>query len=126
MAVTDATGVIPQALPAVRRTETEDDLAAIATVVHEREVHEIVLGFPKRMDDSLGPAAEKAAAFAAMLKARLALPVHLVDERLTSAYARRLMAEAGVPTPRKRLKEHGFAAQILLSTFLGQRRRQKG
>ena len=123
MAVTDATGVIPQALPHVRRTEVADDLGVIEQLVREREVREIVLGCPKRMDDSLGPAAAKATAFAALLQARLGLPVHLVDERLTSAYAHRLMAEAGVPTPRKRLKAHGFAAQIILRTFLEQRKR---
>jgi putative Holliday junction resolvase len=123
MAVTDALGIIPQGLPNVVRTEIEADLTAIERLVREREVKEIVLGLPKRMDDTLGPAAAKVLEFAERLKARFGLPVHLVDERLTSAHAHRLMTEAGVPTPKKRSKEHGFAAQVILRTYLAQRKR---
>ena len=125
LAITDALGIIPHALPPIVRSEIEADLSAIENLAKEREVGEIVLGFPKRMDNSVGPAAAKVAEFAEQLKKRLGLPVHLVDERLTSAQAHRLMAEAGVPTPRKRIKEHGFAAQVILRAFLAQRKADK-
>lgn len=122
LAVTDALGIIPQGLPPIQRTEIAADLEALDRLVREREVREIVLGLPKRMDDSLGPAAAKVQEFAELLKKHLNLPVHLVDERLTSAHAHRLMTEAGVPTPKKRMKEHGFAAQVILRTYLAQRK----
>ena len=121
LAITDPLGIIPQGLPSLTRSETAADLQAIERLVKEREVKEIVLGLPKRMDDSLGPAATTVMEFADRLKERLSLPVHLVDERLTSAQAHHLMTEAGVPTPRKRHKAHSFAAQIILRTFLSQR-----
>ena len=122
MAITDAMGIIPHGLPPIIRTEIEADLLSIERLVKDREVGEVVLGLPKRMDDSLGPAATRVMEFAERLKARLNLPVHLVDERLTSAHAHRLMTEAGVPTPRKRLKAHAFAAQVILRTHLAQRK----
>jgi putative Holliday junction resolvase len=82
------------------------------------------MGLPKRMDGTLGPEAAKVEEFASALRERLGLPVHLVDERLTSAYAHRLMTEAGVPTPRKRAREHGFAAQVILRVFLDRQKAQ--
>ena len=125
LAITDELGILSQALPPIRRSSLEEDLAALETLTKDREVGEIVIGLPRRMDDSLGPAAERVAGFAKALKEHLGAPVHLVDERLSSAYAHRLMTEAGVPTPRKRLKEHGFAAQIILRTFLARRKAQR-
>ena len=122
LAITDASGIIPQGLPPILRTQTAADLAAIERLVRQREAVEIVIGLPKRMDDSLGPAAAKVLEFAELLKKHLALPVHLVDERLTSAQAHRLMTEAGVPTPKKRMKAHGFAAQVILRSYLAQKK----
>jgi putative Holliday junction resolvase len=124
LAVSDELGIIARSLPPFRRSCIEDDLSALQALAAERGVGEIVIGLPRRMDDSLGPEAAKVEEFASLLKERLGLPVHLVDERMSSAYAHRLMTQAGVPTPRKRKKEHGFAAQIILRLFLDRRKAQ--
>ncbi len=122
MAISDPLGIVPHALPPLLRTENASDLACIESIVREREVGEIVLGLPKRMDDTLGPEASNVIAFAELLKSHIKRPVHFVDERLSTAQAHRLMTEAGVPTPKKRMKEHSFAAQVILRAYLAQRK----
>ena len=77
---------LTQADPAERR-------AGLLKVIRERRAHEIVLGHPLNMDDSEGPKAKEAAAFAAELSKDLGLPVHLVDERLTSYEAESSIAK---------------------------------
>ena len=94
---------------------------SLAGVVKARRIQEIVLGLPLNMDGSEGFKAKEAQAFAAELRAEFGLPVHLVDERLTSH-----IAEAGLN--QKQLREirgkgiiDSRAAAVILQDYLDQR-----
>lgn len=82
----DALGVAVPLPAAVGKTEIER-LEAIDTVIHEREIEALVVGYPYNMDGSVGFKAKEVDAFIAKLEERFGLPVHRVDERLSSEQA---------------------------------------
>ena len=79
-------------------------LARIKSLCEEYEVTEIVLGFPKNMNNTIGDRAEKSLEFAEMLKKRTGLPIVMWDERLTTVEATRTLMESGVR--REKRKEY--------------------
>jgi putative Holliday junction resolvase len=87
-------------------------------LIREREVEQIVVGMPRNMDGSYGPAAEKVRQFIIVLKEIISIPIRLWDERLTSVQANRLMSERGVKTKDKREKVDKMAAALLLQSYL--------
>ena len=86
----------------------------IAAIVRERKIERIVVGFPRNMDGSVGPAATEALAFAEKLRAQLPCPVVTWDERLTTVAANRFLHEAGRKTRTTREQIDQVAAQIIL------------
>jgi putative Holliday junction resolvase len=100
----------------VRRTEAIPRIAALAA---ERGVGTVVVGMPRNMDGSRGPAAEKAQKFADALQA--ALPdcrVVTWDERLTTVSAQRSLREAGRKAHEQRGVIDQAAAQVILQSWL--------
>ena len=103
VAVSDPLGITAQGIEIVRRTsenKLRKTLARIEELVTEYEVTEIVLGFPKNMNNTIGERAEKSLAFKEMLERRTGLPVVMWDERLTTVAANRTLIE-GRRTPRE-------------------------
>lgn len=107
-------------LPALTQAVPPNREAALLAVIRERRADEIVLGHPLNMDDSAGPKAKEAEAFAAKLRAELGLPVHLVDERLTSYEAELTIAKSR----RRNVRASGIidsrAATLILQDYLNQ------
>ena len=75
----------------MQRTIKRRDFEHLQRVIQEYDVREIVVGFPLRMSGAEGTQSEKMLVFAEELRKRFRLPVHLWDERLTSAEANRLL-----------------------------------
>ena len=94
-------------------------LERIASVVREKAVDTLVVGLPKNMNGTKGPAALKAEAFAESLRA-LAPEVKIVlwDERLTTVAAQRALHEAGRNTKQSRAVIDQVAAQLILQGWL--------
>jgi len=124
LAVSDALAIAAHGLPTLVRTTLAEDLAAIAAIVKQRDIHDVVLGLPRNMDGSLGPQARLVEAFAEKLKEALSLPVHFVDERLTTEQAERALIGAGVSRLKRRKHIDRMAAQFILQQFLDRRRVQ--
>jgi len=93
-------------------------LTRLKALVREKEVELIVIGMPRNMDGSYGPAAEKVREFATALKDALAIPLKMWDERLSSTQANRMMAEGGVKRDKRKEKVDGMAAAIFLQSYL--------
>ena len=115
--------VVPLAtpLPAITDPAEERRWQRLAEIVRRRRITDLVVGYPYNLDGSAGFKAKEVDAFAAALKARFGLPVHLVDETLTS-YA----AEASIALKdRRRVRGTGLidsrAACLILQDFLDQR-----
>ena len=92
-------------------------LDAIAAAVDEYGPDALVLGLPTNMDGSEGDRAKQARSFADVLRRRFALPVHLVDERLTSAEADEQMARTGLSRGQKKQRRDALAAAAILRDF---------
>lgn len=112
---------IASPLFAVLSSDADAQDAAIGEVIRARRINELVVGLPLNMDGSKGPSAQAAEAFAVRLHARFGLPVHLVDERLTSS-----IAEQGIaPKDRRAVRGSGIvdarAAAVILQDYLDQR-----
>jgi putative Holliday junction resolvase len=107
-------------LPALMDPVPRVRMEALAAVIRQRGITDLVLGHPLNMDNSAGFKAREVEAFAARLKAEFALPVHLVDERLTS-----YEAEASIPRHKRRaMRATGLidsrAACLILQDFMEQ------
>ncbi len=101
LAVTDALGITAQGLPTLHRSTKREDFFRIGKVIRQFEISEIVLGNPIRMSGEAGAASERSQAFAKLLREKFGLPVHLLDERLTTAEAHRVLDAAEVPGSRR-------------------------
>ena len=77
----------------------------------------LVVGWPLNMDGSVGPSAEKCKAFADKLSEATRLPVHLHDERLSSAAADEQMAMSGLTHKQKKARRDALAAANILRGF---------
>lgn len=108
-------------LAALVETDEAKRWAALTAVVQQRRATDLVLGYPFNMDGSVGFKAKEVDAFAARLRAELGLPVHLVDERLTSYEAESSIAKS----KRREVRASGIvdsrAATLILQDFLNQR-----
>jgi putative Holliday junction resolvase len=89
-AISDPSGTLATPLAVVERPDTKRGLAAIAQLAQEREVERVVVGLPVSLSGEEGPQAEAARRFADRLRARVAVPVELHDERLTTRLAERI------------------------------------
>jgi putative Holliday junction resolvase len=108
-------------LPALVENDAAKRWAGLLAVARERRVTELVLGHPLNMDDTAGPKAKEAEVLAVRLRTELDVPVHLVDERLTSYEAEATIAKA----KRRDVRASGLidsrAATLILQDFLDQR-----
>ena len=127
VAVSDPLGITAQGIEIVRRTsenKLRKTLARIEELVTEYEVTEIVLGFPKNMNNTIGERAEKSLAFKEMLERRTGLPVVMWDERLTTVAANRTLIEGGVRRENRKDYVDMLAAVYILQGYLDSRDRK--
>lgn len=118
LAVSDLLGITAQGIETLQRRNKRSDFAQLARVLRRYDVREIVLGNPLRMSGEKGTQAEKVEEFAEELRKKFDLPVHLWDERLTSAEANRLLREAEVSTEKRARAVDRMAAILILQSFL--------
>ncbi|HXU79305.1 MAG TPA: Holliday junction resolvase RuvX, partial [Methylomirabilota bacterium] len=93
-------------------------LQRLKDLVRDKQVELILVGMPRNMDGSYGPAALKVQAFVAALKGALTIPIETQDERLTSAQANRVLIQGGVRRAKRKEKVDQMAAAILLQSYL--------
>jgi putative Holliday junction resolvase len=118
MAVSDPLGVTAQGLETLRRQNKRGDFESLEKVISQYHVAEIVVGYPLRMSGAEGAQAEKMRAFAEELRRRFRLPVHLWDERLTSAQANRLLRETELSIKRRGEVVDRLAAVLILQSWM--------
>ena len=121
VAVSDPLGFTAQGLETITRKD-ENKLrktyARIEALIREYEAEQIVLGYPKNMNNTVGERAEKALEFGEMLKRRTGLEVVMWDERLTTVEADRTLMEAGVRRENRKQYLDGLAAVFILQGYL--------
>jgi putative Holliday junction resolvase len=118
IAVSDELKVIAQPLEFVWASPLDSFLTRLRQLIVEKEVELILVGLPRNMDGSFGPAAQKVEEFVNWLKQSVTVPIKTWDERLTSAQANRLLIQADVRRQARKEKVDKMAAAILLQSYL--------
>lgn len=123
IAVSDPLGITAQGLETLERRNKRSDFAELERVIRQFGVKEIVVGLPLRMSGLEGRQAEKMQVFAEDLRKRFRLPVHLWDERLTSAEANRLLRETQLSIEKRGKAVDRMAAVLILQGWMERRGR---
>jgi putative holliday junction resolvase len=118
LAISDETAVIAQPLEFLAAEPLDGFLKRLKEIVDSREVGEILVGIPRNMNGTYGPAAAKAREFVAALQNVLTIPVKTWDERLTSVQANRFLIETGMRREKRKTKVDQTAAAIMLQSYL--------
>ncbi|HEX9048810.1 MAG TPA: Holliday junction resolvase RuvX [Verrucomicrobiae bacterium] len=118
VAVSDETKIIAQPLEYIPAEPFAIFLERLKTILAEKEITFILIGMPRNMDGSYGPAAQKVEAFVAALKTAIHIPIKTWDERLTSTMANRALIEGKVRRDQRKEKVDKMAAAILLQSYL--------
>ena len=137
LAIAEPEALLPRPLLTLERVNRNEDMRRLRELAREHAVRQIVVGLPLRLDGTRGEMAEEATRFAARLRKQLGLPVDMLDERLTSWEAERLLEEQagrvlhdakmhgkGERRP-ARASVDAVAAAVILEEYLERRRVRK-
>ncbi|MFH1017511.1 MAG: Holliday junction resolvase RuvX [Pseudomonadota bacterium] len=119
LALSDPRGIIAQ--PHGFMDNDRGFHAKLLKLLQDQEVSEIVVGLPRSMDGSSSPMTKEVEGFAERLRTAVPVPVHLCDERLTSAQAERTLLEGDVRRAKRKVSRDAIAAALLLQSFLKDR-----
>ena len=117
-ALSDELKVIAQPLEFIAAEPFADVVARLRELVRDKQVELILVGLPRNMDGSYGPAALRVRDFVAALKEAQTVPLRTWDERLTSAQANRVLIQGNVRRDKRKEKVDKMAAAILLQSYL--------
>jgi putative pre-16S rRNA nuclease len=93
LAIANSETRMPQPLSTLERINRNEDMRRLRELVREHGVKQIVVGLPLRLDGTRGEMAEEVERFAQRMRKQIGVPVDMVDERLTSWEAERLLEE---------------------------------
>jgi putative Holliday junction resolvase len=122
VAVSDELKMIAQPLEFIPTEPFDAFLARLKQILTDKEVERVFIGMPRNMDGTYGPAAQKVQEFIATLKQEISVPIHTLDERLTSAQANRVLLQGNVRRAERKQKVDAMAAAILLQGYLDVKR----
>lgn len=126
IAISDPTGLLTGETRVIHTKKQELVVEEITALTKEYQVGELVLGYPKNMNGTLGPRAEKSEALAELLRESTSLPVLLWDERRTTVDAHRILSETGNRGKQRRDKVDAVAASLILEGYLTRKRLSQG
>ena len=118
VAVSDELQMIAQPLEYIAPAPFADFLTRLKEILKEKEIILILVGLPRNMDGSYGPAALKVQEFVAALKDAVTVPIKTWDERLTTVQAQKFLIQGGVRRDQRKQKVDKTAAAILLQSYL--------
>ena len=120
VAISDALGWTAQGIETIKINEElgQFGIERIKELVKEYDVTEFVVGFPKNMNNTVGPRGEASENFKKLLEETFNFPVKLWDERLTTMAAERMLIEADVSRKKRKLVIDKMAAVMILQGYL--------
>jgi putative Holliday junction resolvase len=120
VAISDALGWTAQGIETVKIDEANGEFGIdrIAELVKEYTITEFVVGFPKNMNNTVGPRGEASENYKKLLEDTFSLPVKLWDERLTTMAAERMLIEADVSRKKRKKVIDKMAAVMILQGYL--------
>jgi len=122
VAISDKTGLIASSLKVIHHEEEYDRLVLdVKNLVEELGVDAIVLGFPKNMNNTIGPKGELSLEFKEKLEKNINIPIYLQDERLSTKSALDALISGDVSRKNRKKVVDSVAATIILQTYLDRR-----
>lgn len=121
VAISDSLGITAQGIEVIERKEENKlrkSLARLEQLIEEYEVGEIVLGYPKNMNNTLGDRIARTEEFKEHIERRTGLKVTFWDERLTSVAAEKAMLEGGLSKKQREARIDKIAAAFILQGYL--------
>ena len=122
IAISDATGTLAGFSTVINSRRAETVAQEICALIPQHGVTELVLGYPKNMDGTVGPRAEKAAAVGQTLRQLTGLPVTLWDERRTTIDAHNILFSNGQNAKKRKKTVDAVAAALMLEGYLTRKR----
>ena len=122
IATSDATGMIASSYKTIKHNEEYDRLVTeVKQLVDELKIEAIVLGFPKNMNNTIGPKGELSLKFKEELEKIVSIPIYLQDERLSTKSATDMLISGNVSRKNRKKVVDSIAATIILQTYLDRR-----
>lgn len=125
ISISDATGTIASSYKTIRHNEEYKHLLnVVKEIVKEENISAVVLGFPKNMNNTIGPKGELSIKFKEQLESKIDIPVYLQDERLTTVIANNVLIEGDVSRKKRKKVVDQLAATIILQDFLDRKEKK--
>lgn len=118
LALSDPTRTLATGLPTLARRPGKPLPQAVARLVQEHDVTEVLVGMPLNMDGSAGPSAREVERFVGELRAILPVPVVTRDERLSTVRAWDLLRASGTRARAGKARVDRVAAALMLQDYL--------
>jgi putative Holliday junction resolvase len=122
VAMCDPDRILASPLTTLIRQTKDTSLDEILQIARENDVAEIVIGIPYSMSGRVGPQARITMDYADSLADKTDLPIHRIDERLSSVQAERMIRESGGRPSENKGKIDSVAAAIILQAYLDSRK----
>ena len=106
----------------LRYSNINDLIDELLIIIKKENIDELVLGLPKNMNNSLGFASDRSLEFKSLLERKTDIKIHLVDERLSTTEAEKILISTNTSRKKRKEKIDAYAACIILETFLNSKR----
>lgn len=126
LAITDKTNIIASPLETIKYQDQEELIEKLKIIIAEKEIGKLVLGYPKNMNNTLGPAIERTLIFKQKLEENFTLPIILIDERLSTVEAENILISTDLSREKRKKVIDSYAAAIILDTYLKESRNKNG
>lgn len=125
ISISDKTGLIASSYKTINHNEEYNRLVNdVVNIVKEEDIDAIVLGFPKNMNNTIGPKGELSKSFKEKLEAKLSIPIYLADERLSTKSATDVLISGNVSRKNRKKVVDSIAATIILQSYLDKENRK--
>ncbi len=118
LALSDPTGTLASPLPFLENSDPQKVATALQELVQAQDVRTVIIGLPRNMDGTYGPAAQKVREFIAQIQPHLSAKMICQDERLTTVQASRDLSQMGLNQRELRKKVDSSSACLILQQFL--------
>ena len=118
IAISDPLGLTAQGYGTIPKEKDSATITRIGEIIKEKNVETVIVGYPILLSGKVGEMAEEASRFARKITQSLNVETVLVDERLTTAEAEKLLISADLSRRKRKKLRDGIAAQIILQTYL--------
>ena len=118
LAITDKLGTISSPYKVLRYETLEELIEKLSLIIVEQKIDELVLGITKNMNNSIGTRAEATLEFGKVVEDKFNIPIHLIDERLSTVEAEKYLIASDMRRKNRKQVIDSVAASIILQTYL--------